>query len=118
MADTMNDWSGLLAYSLSAGDRVLAARAQEQRKQLGQFLTPPMIARYMARPPLPQNDIFERDDGLLRRIFEVDPLLCSCGAIMKTVAIITDYQTVTRILEHIRSKRPASHSQALARAPC
>jgi hypothetical protein len=44
MKDAMSDWSDLLAYSLDAGDRVLATRTQEQRKRLGQFLTPLTIA--------------------------------------------------------------------------
>jgi adenine-specific DNA-methyltransferase len=44
----MNDLSELLAYSLQAGERVLARRHQRQRKELGQFLTPLAVARYMA----------------------------------------------------------------------
>ena len=40
---------------------------------------------------------------LLKKIFEVDPLLCSCGAEMKTVSIITQPRIVDRILRHLRS---------------
>jgi len=40
---------------------------------------------------------------LLRRIFEVDPLLCPrCGVEMKRVAVIQDVAVVDRILAHLR----------------
>jgi hypothetical protein len=35
---------------------------------------------------------------LLRKIFEVDPMLCSCGAEMKIISIITEPRVVDRIL--------------------
>ena len=49
---------------------------------------------------------------LLRRIVEVDPLLCpDCGAKMRIVSVITDPEVVDRILGHL-----ARHD-ADARAP-
>ena len=40
---------------------------------------------------------------LLRRIFEVDPLLCpQCGVEMKRVAVIQDLGVADRILAHLR----------------
>jgi hypothetical protein len=39
---------------------------------------------------------------LLRRIFEVDPLLCRCGGALRVRAIITELDVVDRILSHIR----------------
>src|SRR5947207_14818139 len=41
--------------------------------------------------------------GLLRKIFEVDPLLCPCGAEMKIISVITDSRLVDRILRHLQS---------------
>jgi len=39
---------------------------------------------------------------LIRRIFEVDPLLCrKCGAEMRLIAFVTDFHQVQKILEHI-----------------
>ncbi len=39
---------------------------------------------------------------LLRRILEVDPLLCSrCGVAMRIVAVITDPAVLDRILGHL-----------------
>jgi len=43
---------------------------------------------------------------LLRRIYEVDPLVCPrCGEEMKVVAVITDPVVVDRILAHRREKK-------------
>ena len=39
---------------------------------------------------------------LLRRIFEVDPLLCpACGSAMKIVSVITEHNVVDAILRHL-----------------
>jgi len=42
---------------------------------------------------------------LLRRIYEVDPLRCSCGGELKIVSVITDPLVVDRILLHRKGKR-------------
>jgi hypothetical protein len=45
---------------------------------------------------------------LLRRIFEVDPLLCPrCSSEMKVVSVITDPAVVDRILRHLRERAKA-----------
>ncbi len=41
---------------------------------------------------------------LIKRIFEVDPLLCSHGAEMKIISFITDPRVVDRILRHLESQ--------------
>jgi adenine-specific DNA-methyltransferase len=56
MANTMKEGFDLLAYSLDAGNDILATHTQEQRKRLGQFLTPPTVARYMAHQLGPLRD--------------------------------------------------------------
>ena len=43
---------------------------------------------------------------LIKRVFEVDPLLCSCGGAMYVVSFITDPKTIDHILDHLRSKGP------------
>jgi Putative transposase len=35
--------------------------------------------------------------ALIRRVYEVDPLLCACGATMRIVAIITERSVITKI---------------------
>jgi hypothetical protein len=54
---------------------------------------------------------------LLRRIFEADPLLCSCGAEMKIVSIITQPRVVERILRHLGSDRCQARDPFDPRAP-
>jgi hypothetical protein len=40
---------------------------------------------------------------LIKRIYEVDPLVCpSCGSEMKVIAFITDHAVVDKILRHLR----------------
>jgi len=56
MANTVKDRFDLLAHSLDTGNSVLATHTQEQRKRLGQFLTPPPVARYMAHQLGPLRD--------------------------------------------------------------
>ena len=57
---------------------------------------------------------------LLRNIFEVDPLVCKCGARMRIISFITDPRVVDRILRHRESehcKTKALSNPALRRAP-
>ena len=44
---------------------------------------------------------------MIRRIYEVDPLTCSCGARMRIISFILDPQAVTKILRHIAEKAKA-----------
>ncbi len=61
--------------------------------------------------------VHKRDDGpdaramrrswaqLLKRIYEVDPLVCpSCGSEMKVIAIIIDHAVVDKILRHLKRR--------------
>jgi hypothetical protein len=41
---------------------------------------------------------------LLRHIYEVDPLLCSCGAQMRIISFITDPPAVRHILQHLHAQ--------------
>jgi hypothetical protein len=42
---------------------------------------------------------------LIKRIYEVDPLVCpSCGAEMKVLAFITEHEVVDKILRHLRRR--------------
>jgi len=55
---------------------------------------------------------------LLRKFFnEVDPLLCSCGAEMRIVSIITQPRIVDRILRHLRNERCQARDPFESRAP-
>ena len=42
---------------------------------------------------------------LIKRIYEVDPLVCpSCGSEMKVIAFITEHDVVDAILRHLERK--------------
>jgi hypothetical protein len=59
---------------------------------------------------VPQSDpklraLRRRWAELLRRIYEVDPLICPrCGATMRIVACITEPRVITKILRHLAAK--------------
>jgi hypothetical protein len=66
-----------------------------------------------ARPPSPTSRAETRDARALRRswaqlikrIYEVDPLVCpSCGSEMKVIAFITEHDVVDAILRHLERK--------------
>ena len=41
---------------------------------------------------------------LIRRVYEVDPLLCPCGATMRILSFLTDPPVVRQILRHLESQ--------------
>jgi hypothetical protein len=42
---------------------------------------------------------------LIKRIYEVDPLICpSCGSEMKVIAFITEHDVVDKILRHLKRR--------------
>ena len=47
---------------------------------------------------------------LIRKVFEIDPLLCGkCGAEMKIIAVLTDPKVVDRIILHLQqTDQPAA----------
>jgi hypothetical protein len=43
---------------------------------------------------------------LLRRVFEVDPLVCAkCGGKMRVISVILDPAVIKKILDHLRKKK-------------
>ena len=54
---------------------------------------------------------------LIRKIFEADPLICSCGTRMRIVSFITDPRVVDRILRHRESERCKAKDPFEPRAP-
>jgi hypothetical protein len=54
---------------------------------------------------------------LLKKIFEVDPLICRCGACMQIVSLITDPRIADRILRHRESARSKAQDPFEPRAP-
>jgi hypothetical protein len=54
---------------------------------------------------------------LIKKIFEADPLLCSCGGRMRIISFITDPRVVDRILRHCASERCKTRDPFESRAP-
>ena len=53
---------------------------------------------------------------LIRKVFEVDPLLCTkCGTEMKIISVITEHAVVDKIIRHIQKK--ATEETTVARSP-
>ncbi|HOT89997.1 MAG TPA: BsuBI/PstI family type II restriction endonuclease [Anaerolineae bacterium] len=63
----------IVQYSFDVGERILARRSQAERKHLGQFLTPPAVARYMAR----QLGPFRESDAILDPAIGSGVLVCA-----------------------------------------
>ncbi len=61
-------------------------------------------------PPPPERAALRRRwANLIRRVYEVDPLVCPrCGAEMRVIGFITEPSVIKRILDHIRSSKRAS----------
>jgi hypothetical protein len=75
-----------------------------------------------AKHPEKDNSDFSREARstwarLIRKIFEVDPLLCTCGGRMRIVSFITDHRVVDRILRHRESGRSKAQDPFEPRAP-
>ena len=50
---------------------------------------------------------------LIRKVFEVDPLLCGkCGTEMKIIAVLTDPKVVDRIIVHLQQTDPPAAPRA------
>ena len=54
---------------------------------------------------------------LVRKIFETDPLVCSCGTRMRIVSFITEPRIIDRILRHLQSERCKAKDPFEPRAP-
>jgi hypothetical protein len=49
---------------------------------------------------------------LIKRIYEVDPLVCpSCGSEMKVIAFITEHAVVDKILRRLKQRRAEGTEQ-------
>ena len=94
-----NSFNELLWYSnVSRGKRLKAGLGHE--KAVGAGAEPPSpTARAEARA------LRRSWAKLIKRIYEVDPLVCpSCGGEMKVIAFITEHDVIDAILRHLKRK--------------
>ena len=97
------------AYSNRARGQRRKAKGQLEGNGSGEAEEP-------APPPPERAALRRRWANLIRRVYEVDPLVCPrCGAEMRIIGFITEPSLVRRILDHIRkrnrSSRPPPHPQ-------
>ena len=61
-------------------------------------------------PPPPERAALRRRwANLIRRVYEVDPLVCPrCGAEMRVIAFITEPGVIRRIADHLRKRERGS----------
>jgi hypothetical protein len=69
-------------------------------------------------PPPERAALRRRWANLIRRVYEVDPLVCPrCGAEMRIIGFITEHSVIKRILDHIRNRDRASRGPPRVRSP-
>ena len=70
-------------------------------------------------PPPPERAALRRRwANLIRRVYEVDPLVCPrCGSEMRVIGFITEHSVINRILDHIRRRDTASRAPPRIRSP-
>ena len=87
-----------------------AARGKRRRDQVVDI--PKDTAQTQPDPPPATAALRKRWADLLRRVYEVDPLICPrCASTMHVVGFITEPAQIKRILDHLRRRNP------LARPP-
>ena len=82
-------------------------RGRRRKAQLaGSSDTSHTLAKDDENPPssAQRQALRRRWRDLIRRVFELDPLLCPCGGEFKVVAFITEPRVIQRILQHLRSR--------------
>jgi hypothetical protein len=75
-----------------------------------------------AEEPLPlppeRAALRRRWANLIRRVYEVDPLVCPrCGSEMRVIGFITEQCVIKRILDHIRKRDRVSRAPPRVRSP-
>jgi hypothetical protein len=86
------------AYSNRARGQRRKAQAQLQGNRPGEVEEP------IPSPP-ERAALRRRWANLIRRVYEVDPLVCPrCGAEMRVIGFINEPRVIKRILEHIRNR--------------
>jgi len=90
------------AYSNRARGQRRKAEAPLEGNGSGEVEEPP--------PPPPERAALRRRwANLIRRVYEIDPLVCPrCGSEMRVIGFITQPSLIKRILDHIRKRERAA----------
>jgi hypothetical protein len=60
--------------------------------------------------PARKQALRRRWADLIRRVFELNPLLCSCGGTLRVVAFITEPRIIRKILDHLKKTANADRA--------
>ncbi len=83
------------------------ARGRRQRSQPPEQDVSSQLERQQHEPtlsPARKQALRRRWADLIRRVFELDPLLCPCAGKLRVLAFITEPRVIRRILEHLKDK--------------
>ena len=86
-----------------------AARGKRRKPeaQLGAHASSGTSEEAVPTPP-ERAALSRRWANLIRRVYEVDPLVCPrCGSEMRVVSVITEPALIRRILDHLREREKA-----------
>ena len=87
------------------------ARAGAERQRLSSRDTAHASLRKPVPLPPERAALRRCRANLIRRVYEVDPLVCPrCGAEMRIIGFTTEPRVITRILDHIRKRDRAPQS--------
>jgi len=81
--------------SVAYGEYANAGRGRRRRRDDAPPSAPKIVA---PRPPRAASRSWRE---LIRRIYEVDPLVCPCGGTLRVIAFLTERAVVERILRHL-----------------
>jgi len=77
----------------------LYANAHRGKIRKAGLAAAPLLIMEEELRPIPSKGWAE----MIRKVYEVDPLLCpQCGGQMKVIAFLTDYTVVDRIIDHLK----------------
>jgi hypothetical protein len=91
------------------------ARGQRRKVENKRETHDSSVSSHEPLPTPPERAALRRRwANLIRRVYEVDPLLCPrCGAEMRVIGFITEPKVITRILDHIRKRDRVSRPPPL-----
>lgn len=94
------------------------ARARRCAPQRGEADEALDVASTAELPPTAERRRLRRAWAqMIRRIYEVDPLTCSCGERMRILSFILEPRVITKILQHLAPGETPPHRAAPQRAP-
>jgi len=88
-----------------AYSNVSRGKRRRQIEEIGDVPGPAEDRAVSGAPPADERRLRRRWSQLIKRVYEVDPLVCpSCGGEMKIIAFIVDHAVVDAILRHLARK--------------